>query len=66
MPDATTTITPSNFETLLAQYVEENPTLCMTMSDDDIARVTATSLNLEGFDVTAEDLRERYGSSRSR
>ena len=60
MPDS-----PTEFQELLALYLRKHPTLRVPVSIDDIARATATSLNLVGFKVTAEDLKKRYGPSQS-
>jgi hypothetical protein len=65
MPRTPTTTRPSEFQALVAEYVRKHPTLRTEVSIDDVARATATSLNLEGFNVTAEELKERYGPPRS-
>jgi hypothetical protein len=56
---------PSEFQQLVAEYIRRHPTLRVEVSIDDIARATATSLNLEGFNVTAEELKDKYGPPRS-
>ena len=63
MPDPNSE--PSEFQQLVARYLREHPNLYGPVSIDDIARATATSLNLAGFEVTAEDLKKRYGTAPS-
>ena len=49
------------YQTLLEHLISRPDNIRGPVSLDDIARVTASSLQLEGFEVTAEDLKRRYG-----
>lgn len=53
----------SEYQTLLEQAAGQQQRLRRPMTTDDVARVTASSLRLEGFETSAEDLKDRHGPS---
>ncbi|MGY2895095.1 hypothetical protein [Deinococcus sp. UYEF24] len=45
----------SEYQTLL-EHTAQQPTLRRPMTAEDVARITASSLRLEGFETSAEEL----------
>ena len=53
----------SDYQLLLDEVASKADILRRPMTTRDVARITASSLRLEGFETTAEKLYDRYGPS---